>query len=49
MPLTDLSIKNLKPGKKLYRVADGGGLCLEVTPAGGKLWRWRYYFSGEIS
>lgn len=47
MPLTDLSIKNLKPGKKLYRVADGGGLCLEITPAGGKLWRWRYYFSGK--
>lgn len=44
MPLTELAIKSLKPKAKLYRVADGGGLCLEVTPAGGKLWRWRYYY-----
>lgn len=44
MPLTELAIKSLKPKAKLYRVADGAGLCLEITPAGGKLWRWRYYY-----
>jgi len=44
MPLTELAIKALKPKAKLYRVADSEGLCLEVTPAGGKLWRWRYYY-----
>ena len=47
MPLTVLEIKNLKPKEKLYRVADGGGLCLEVTPAGGKAWRWRYKLNGK--
>ena len=47
MPLTALAIKHLKPKAKMYRVADGGGLCLEVSPAGGKLWRWRYTFHGK--
>lgn len=47
MALTALAIKNLKPKAKLYRVADSGGLCLEVSPAGGKLWRWRYDFNGK--
>ena len=28
-------------------MADGGGLCLEVTPAGGKLWRYRFKLNGK--
>ena len=47
MALTELEIKHLKPKEKTYRVADGGGLCLEVSTAGGKLWRWRYYYQGK--
>ncbi len=47
MALTELAIKNLKPKAKLYRVADGGGLTLEISPSGSKLWRWRYYFQGK--
>jgi integrase len=47
MALTELAIKHLKPRSKVYRVADGDGLCLEVSPAGGKLWRWRYYYQGK--
>lgn len=47
MALTELAIKNLKPKEKLYRKADSGGLCIEVTPAGGKFWRWRFYYKGE--
>ena len=47
MALTELAIKNLKPKAKPYRVADSGGLCLEVSPAGSKLWRWRYYYQGK--
>lgn len=47
MPLTELAIKNLKPRQKMYRVADYGGLCLEITPSGSKLWRWRYYYLGK--
>lgn len=47
MPLTELAIKNLKPKATLYRVADSNGLCLEVTPKGNKLWRWRFYHLGK--
>jgi len=38
-PLTQLQIKNAKPREKPYKFADGGGLYLKVTPAGGKHWR----------
>lgn len=41
-PLTQLQIKNAKPRDKPYKLADGGGLYLEVTPAGGKHWRMKY-------
>ena len=47
MALTEMAIKHLKPKPKIYRVSDGGGLCLEISPAGGKLWRWRYYYQGK--
>jgi len=41
-PLTQLQIRNAKPKDKPYKLADGGGLYLEVTPAGGKHWRMKY-------
>jgi len=41
-PLTQLQIKNAKHREKSYKLADGGGLYLEVTPAGGKHWRMKY-------
>lgn len=47
MGLTALGIKALKPKSATYRIADGGGLCLEVSPSGGKLWRWRYRYNGK--
>lgn len=47
MTITDLTIKNLKPKAKPYREADTGGLCIEITPSGSKLWRWRYRFQGK--
>lgn len=47
MALTVLAIKHLKPKEKPYRVSDSGGLCIEVSPAGGKLWRYRYEFNGK--
>jgi integrase len=47
MPLTDIQIKKLKPADKPQRVYDGGGLYLEVSPAGGKLWRYKYRFGGR--
>jgi hypothetical protein len=27
-------------------MADGRGLYMLITPAGGKLWRWKYRFEG---
>lgn len=47
MALTDTAIRTAKPRDKLYRLADAQGLCLEVTTAGGKLWRLRYRFDAK--
>ncbi len=47
MALTDTTIRNAKPGPKPTRLFDGGGLYLEVSPAGGKLWRVKYRFAGK--
>jgi hypothetical protein len=45
--LTDREIQNAKPRAKPYKLADGDGLHLEISPAGGKLWRLRYRFGGK--
>ena len=42
MPLTETRLRALKPKDKPYKVADDRGLYVEVTPSGGKLWRFRY-------
>jgi len=47
MALSDLKIKQSKPRDKAYSIADGGGMFLWVTPAGGKLFRWGYRFEGK--
>jgi integrase len=47
MPLTDTAIRNAKPRATYARLFDGGGLYLEVSPAGGKLWRLKYRFGGK--
>ncbi|MGO4477421.1 tyrosine-type recombinase/integrase [Massilia sp. 2TAF26] len=41
-PLTDTQVKNAKSKEKPYKLFDGGGLYLEVTTSGGKLWRMKY-------
>lgn len=44
MPLTDAQLRNLTdPGKH----ADGFGLYLELTKAGGRYWRMKYRFGGK--
>ena len=45
--LTEVKIKNLKPTGKVERHADGGGLYLELSPAGNKLWRMKYRVDGK--
>lgn len=47
MALTDPAIKKAKPTDKPYKLSDGGGLFLVVTPAGGRLWRLKYRFDGN--
>lgn len=41
-PLSDIQIRNAKPKEKPYKLADGGGMYLEVTPTGSKLWRMKF-------
>lgn len=47
MPLTDLRIRQAKPEEKPRRLADGGGLFLEIRPNGSKLWRYAYRLAGR--
>lgn len=40
-------MRSAKPGEKPYKISAGGGLYLEVTPGGSKLWRWKYRLAGK--
>ncbi len=46
MALTDTAVRTAKPRDREYKLADGGGLYLLVTAAGGKLWRLKYRAHG---
>ncbi|MCC4608437.1 integrase arm-type DNA-binding domain-containing protein [Xanthomonas campestris] len=45
--LTDAKIRTAKAGPKPIKLADSGGLYLEVRPTGTKLWRYRYRIGGK--
>ncbi|HEV2508613.1 tyrosine-type recombinase/integrase [Bosea sp. (in: a-proteobacteria)] len=47
MPLTDIAIRNAKPGASTVKLSDGGGLQLWIEPKGAKLWRLAYRFDGK--
>jgi integrase len=47
MSLTNTAITNAKPAKKPVKLFDGGGLYLEISPAGGKWWRLKYRYDGK--
>ena len=47
MPLTQKAIDAAKPNTKPYRLFDGQGLYLEISPSGAKLWRLKYRFLGK--
>lgn len=47
MALSDVAIRNAKPAAKDYKLGDSGGLYLQVTPAGGKLWRLKFRMDGK--
>jgi integrase len=45
--LTDVAVRNAKPGPKPYKMGDSHGLFLLVQPTGGKLWRYKYRVDGR--
>lgn len=47
MTLNDRQIRNAKPQDKPYKLADGGGLYLYVTPKGTKSFRLKFRFDGK--
>jgi hypothetical protein len=47
MPLSDVAIRNAKPTEKPFKLTDGDGLYLIVTPSGGRWWRLDYRFGGK--
>jgi len=47
MALSDTKIRSTKAADKAYKLTDGGGLYLLITPAGGRLWRFKYRFGGK--
>lgn len=47
MALTDIAIRNVKPRAKPFKMADGAGMFLLITPTGGKLWRLKYRVDGR--
>lgn len=47
MTLNDRQIRNAKPQEKPYKLADGGGLYLYVTPKGTKSFRLKFRFDGK--
>lgn len=47
MALTDVAVRNAKPGPKPYKMGDSHGLFLLVQPTGGKLWRFKFRVDGR--
>lgn len=47
MTLTDTACKAAKAKEKPYKMADGGGLYLEIMPTGSKCWRMKYRIHGK--
>jgi len=45
--LSKLLIDKTKPQAKSLRLSDGRGMYLEISPAGGKWWRFKYRFAGK--
>ena len=45
--LTDAKVRTAKPRPKSYKLVDANRLFLLLTPSGGKLWRWNYYYDGK--
>ncbi len=47
MSISDIKLRTAKPAEKHYKITDGGGLYLVVSPSGAKLWRLKYRVLGR--
>lgn len=47
--LTALQVRKAKPQKKAYKLTDGHGMHLHVSPTGNKSWRYRFRVAGKES
>jgi hypothetical protein len=47
MALTKLQVEHAKPRAKPYKMFDGRGLYLEVSPSGARGWRFKYRIGGK--
>jgi integrase len=47
MFLTDTRIRNAKPTARAFKLSDGGGMYLIITPANARYWRMDYRFAGK--
>ena len=47
MKLTDTFLRGLKATGRVQKYADGGGLYVQVSPVGGRLWRMGYRYGGK--
>ena len=47
--LTEARLRSAKPKGRPYKLRDGGGLYLLITPTGAKQWRLRYTIGGRES
>ena len=46
-PLSDVQVRTTKPTGKRQILFDGGGLYLDITSSGSKLWRLKYRWAGK--
>lgn len=47
MALSDTKLRALKPAEKPFKIFDGEGLHIHVTPSGTRSWRMSYRFDGK--
>ena len=47
MKLTNTQVKQAKATGKTYKLSDGAGMYLEVSPTGRKWWRYKYRINGK--
>jgi hypothetical protein len=47
MPLSDATIRTLKPRDKAHKVSDFEVLFLTIKPTGSRLWHFKYRIAGK--